>query len=74
MKRDEGRVPSVEVEQESTEGTEVFHNMLKCFGWLHVMPDLQIIGSSRRQIGTLLVPGKKIDTAVVTGLQVKIDF
>jgi carbohydrate-selective porin OprB len=42
--------------------------------WLHAMPDLQIIGPSRRWVGTLLTSGKEIDTAVVTGLRVKVDF
>jgi porin len=54
------------------QGGELFYN-IELLPWLHVTPDIQIIGPSRR-IGTLLVPGKRIDTAVVTGFRIKIDF
>ena len=55
------------------QGGEIFYN-IAVFPWLHVTPDLQIIGPSRKTLGTPLDPGKKIGTAVVAGLRVKVDF
>jgi porin len=55
------------------QGVELFYNF-EVFPWLHISPDLQIIGPSRRTSGTLLNPGKNIQTGVVPGLRVKIDF
>jgi hypothetical protein len=39
-----------------------------------VTPDFQFIGPSRKTLGTLLNPGTNIQTGVVAGLRVKIDF
>jgi len=50
------------------QGGEVFYN-IEALPWLHVTPDLQIIGPSRKTLG-----GEKIDTSVVAGFRVKIDF
>ena len=55
------------------QGVELFYNF-QVFPWLHISPDLQIIGPSRKTFGTLLNPGKNIQTGVVPGIRVKIDF
>jgi porin len=55
------------------QGVELFYNV-EVFPWLHVTPDLQIISPSRKTLGTAGNPGKKIQTSVVAGLRVKIDF
>jgi porin len=55
------------------QGAELFYNV-EVFPWLHMTPDLQIIGPSRKTFGTLLTPGPNIQTGVVPGLRVKIDF
>ena len=55
------------------QGAELFYNV-EVFPWLHVTPDLQIISPSRKTLGTLLNPGKNIQTGVVPALRVKIDF
>jgi porin len=55
------------------QGTELFYNV-EVFPWLHVIPDLQIIGPSRKTFGTLLTPGPNIQTGVVAGIRVKVDF
>jgi hypothetical protein len=39
-----------------------------------VTPDLQIIGPSRKTLGTPLDPETNIPTGVVPGLRVKVDF
>ena len=55
------------------QGVELFYNV-EAFPWLHVTPDLQFISPSRKTLGTLLNPGKSIQTGVVPALRVKIDF
>jgi len=55
------------------QGAELFYNV-EVFPWLHVTPDLQFISPSRKTLGTLLNPGKQIQTGVVPALRVKIDF
>ena len=55
------------------QGAELFYHV-EVFPWLHVTPDLQIISPSRKTLGTLLNPGKNIQTGVVPALRVKIDF
>jgi porin len=55
------------------QGVELFYNV-EVFPWLHVTPDLQIIDPSRRTFGTLLNPGPNIQTGVVAGIRVKVDF
>jgi porin len=55
------------------QGAELFYNV-EVFPWLHVTPDLQFISPSRKTLGTLVNPGKSIQTGVVPALRVKIDF
>ncbi len=55
------------------QGAELYYN-IEVLPWLHFTPDLQFASTTRRRLGTLLNPGKKVDTAVVTGFRVKIDF
>jgi len=55
------------------QGAELFYN-IAVFPWLHVTPDLQIIGPSRKNFGTLTNPGPKINTGIVAGIRVKVDF
>ena len=45
------------------QGVELYYN-IAVTPWLHVTPDLQIISPA----------GKSVDTTVVAGLRVKIDF
>ena len=61
------RLVSLDREQ----GAELFYNF-EIFPWLHVTPDLQVISPSRKALGTL--PLKNIQTGVVPGLRVKLDF
>ena len=49
------------------QGGELFYN-IEVLPWLHVTPNLQIIGTTRK------AGGKTIDTSVVAGFRVKIDF
>ncbi len=49
------------------QGGELFYN-IEALPWLHVTPNLQIIGPSRKS------GGETIDTSVTVGLRVKIDF
>ena len=55
------------------QGAELFYNVA-VFPWLHVTPDLQIIGPSRKTVGTPGNPGKNIQTGIVAGIRVKVDF
>lgn len=55
------------------QGGELYYN-IEVLPWLHLTPDIQIVSTTRRKLGTLLNPGKKVDTAVVAGFRVKIDF
>lgn len=49
------------------QGGELFYN-IEALPWLHITPNLQIIGPSRKS------GGETIDTSVTVGLRVKIDF
>jgi len=49
------------------QGGELFYN-IEALPWLHITPNLQIIGPSRK------TGSENIDTSVVLGLRVKIDF
>jgi porin len=55
------------------QGVELYYNA-ELLPWLHLTPNLQIIDPSRKELGSLGNPGRSIDTAVVTGFRVKIDF
>jgi len=55
------------------QGGELYYS-IEVLPWLHFSPDIQIVSTTRRRLGTLLVPGNKVDTAVVTGFRVKVDF
>jgi porin len=55
------------------QGAEFFYN-IAITPWLHVTPDLQIIDSARDKAPIIGTNRKTIDTAVVVGLRIKIDF
>jgi len=55
------------------QGAELFYNVA-ITPWLHLTPDLQIIDSARNKAPIISANRKPIDTAVVAGLRVKIDF
>jgi len=55
------------------QGAELFYNFA-ITPWLHLTPDLQIIDSARNKAPIVGSNRKAIETAVVTGLRVKIDF
>jgi len=55
------------------QGGELYYN-IEVLPWLHLTPDIQIISTTRRRLGTLLSLGNKVDTAVVAGFRVKINF
>ncbi len=52
------------------QGVELFYN-IEVLPWLHITPDLQFIMPSRKG---LAAPNKNIDTSVVAGFRIKIDF
>ncbi len=52
------------------QGVELFYNF-EVLPWVHLTPDLQIIMPSRMEI---LAPNKNIDSSVVAGFRIKIDF
>ncbi len=52
------------------QGVEMFYN-IAVTPWLHFTPDLQIIMPSRKELAAL---NKNIDTSVVAGFRVRIDF
>ncbi|MBI4522289.1 MAG: carbohydrate porin [Deltaproteobacteria bacterium] len=55
------------------QGGELFYN-IAITPWLHVTPDLQVIDSARNKAPLTGANRRAIDTAVVAGLRVKIDF
>ncbi|HEU4340929.1 MAG TPA: carbohydrate porin [Candidatus Binatia bacterium] len=55
------------------QGVELFYN-IAATPWLHVTPDLQFIDSARNKAPLVGANRKAIDTAVVAGLRIKIDF
>jgi Carbohydrate-selective porin, OprB family len=55
------------------QGVELFYN-IAVTPWLHVTPDLQFIDEARNKAPLIGANRKAIDTAVVAGLRVKIDF
>jgi porin len=55
------------------QGVELFYNIAMT-PWFHITPDLQFVDAARNK-APLIGPGRKsIDTAVVAGLRIKIDF
>jgi len=55
------------------QGVELFYN-IAITPWLHVTPDLQFIDSARNKAPIIGPNRKAIDTAVVVGLRIKIDY
>jgi porin len=55
------------------QGVELFYN-IAAMPWLHVTPDLQFIDAARQKAPLIGANRKAIQTAVVAGLRVKIDF
>lgn len=57
------------------QGVELYYNVAVT-PWLHITPDLQIISPARRNFDITIVPPsqKRLNTTVVAGLRVKIDF
>lgn len=57
------------------QGVEIYYN-IAVTPWLHITPDLQIISPARKNFDiTILPPSQKsLNTTVVAGLRVKIDF
>ena len=58
---------------EHEQGVELFYN-IAVTPWLHVTPDLQFIDAGRNQAPIIGPNRKSIETAVVVGLRIKIDF
>ncbi len=55
------------------QGVEMFYN-IAVTPWLHVTPDLQFIDAGRDKAPILGLNRKAIDTAIVAGLRIKVDF
>jgi porin len=55
------------------QAVELFYN-IAAMPWLHVTPDLQFIDAARQKAPLIGANRKAIQTAVVAGLRVKIDF
>ena len=55
------------------QGVELFYN-IAVTPWLHVTPDLQIIDASRNKVPIIGPNRKAINTAIVAGLRIKVDF
>jgi len=55
------------------QGVELFYN-IAVTPWLHVTPDLQFIDAGRNKAPIIGLNRKAIDTAIVAGLRIKVDF
>ncbi len=55
------------------QGVELYYN-IAVTPWLHVTPDLQFINAGRDKAPILGLNRKAIDTAIVAGLRIKVDF
>ncbi|MCH7914992.1 MAG: carbohydrate porin [Deltaproteobacteria bacterium] len=58
---------------EHEQGVELFYN-IAVTPWLHVTPDLQIIDAGRDKAPIIGPNRKAINTAIVAGLRIKVDF
>ncbi len=58
---------------EHGQGVELFYN-IAVTPWLHVTPDLQFIDAGRDKAPIIGPNRKAINTAIVAGLRIKVDF